>query len=126
MLLVEDNPLDARMFGRAAGRSGLAASVDAVATGEEALEALSDREAFDLVLLDINLPGIDGFEVLRRLDPDHPPVVMLSSSANQLDVTQAYDAGAAAYLTKPVGNEDYDRLLDAIGAFWSELVSYPD
>ena len=130
VLLVEDNPLDAKMFGRAAGRAGFSATVDTVETGEEALEALGLPEGnrYALLLLDLNLPGINGFDVLRHVKADASrksmPVIVFSSSANQRDINRAYEYGAAAYVTKPMGFDGYGSVINAISMFWSNIVAY--
>ncbi len=111
VLLIEDNPLDARATIRAAERLKLANAIDVVTDGVAALEYLhrdpSEGGRPDLILLDLNLPGRDGREVLEDIknDPElrRIPVVILTTSADDADILGAYDLGANAYVTKPIG-----------------------
>jgi two-component system, response regulator len=127
ILLVEDNPDDALLARRALARCGFGSGLVVAETGEEALELLAGRESAAglrpaLVLLDLKLPGIDGIEVLRRIRADAKtrtlPVVVLSSSRTQQDVTACYETGANGFVQKDV---DFDRFQEAMGvltAFW--------
>lgn len=118
------------MFGRAAGRLQFAGTIDVVETGEDALAAVGGAPGYELIVLDVNLPGISGLDVLRFLKSDMRmravPVIVFSSSSDQQDIQRAYAGGAAAYLTKPVGLEGYDTVIEGIGSFWSSVVAYAD
>jgi DNA-binding NtrC family response regulator len=85
------------------------------ASGEEAL-GLLDREAVDAVLLDLHMPGMDGIEVLRRLreNPKRPPVVILTAFASAANTIEAMRLGAFDHLTKPIGRDDLDVLLQRV------------
>ena len=71
-----------------------------------AIEMLHEK-AFDLVILDLNLPGLSGYEVLRQCDPKRVPVVMFSVSSNEADAKRALELGAREFVHKPVGMEAY-------------------
>ena len=92
--------------------------------GEEALQYIYDNDSArpDLILLDIRLPRIDGFEVLKRIkaDPDLQtiPVVLLTTSSEDGDVIQGYKYGANSYVTKPVRFKDYVEKIKNIKSYW--------
>ncbi|UFU05355.1 response regulator transcription factor [Ruania halotolerans] len=121
VLLIEDDPLVRRSLELALGRYGYA--IRTSATGEEGLAALA-QEPPDLVVLDLMLPGIDGFEVCRRLRVDsQAPVIMLTARGDDLDVVGGLEAGADDYVIKPV----QPAVLDArIRAVLRRAVSDPD
>jgi two-component system, response regulator len=131
LLLVEDNGSDEKLTLRALKKSGVPHDVDVVRDGVEALEYVFGTGSHAqragaplpaLVLLDLNLPLLDGIEVLRRLRAHARtrllPVVVLTSSREDEDILRSYTCGANAYVHKPV---DFDRFSDgikALGAFW--------
>lgn len=114
ILLVEDNPEDAYLTRKILRKSGLDRDLKIAGDGKKALAALeemvteSDRLP-DLILLDINLPVMGGLELLRRLKQDSRhhkiPVVMLTSSNIDDDISRSYDLGASTYLVKPISAE---------------------
>ncbi len=134
ILLVEDNPADVRLVREALEEGAGICSVTAVSDGEAALEHLRvsrgpDDGLPDLVLLDLNLPGMSGREVLREIKGDaglrHVPVVVLSSSGASEDISTAYGLHANAYVSKPLG---YDELVTALGSlagFWLSVAKLP-
>ncbi len=135
ILLVEDNPGDVRLT-REAFEAGYINNTLHVATdGEEALEFLrQDGEYEDvpvphLVLLDLNLPKIDGHDVLAEMKSDPAlkriPVVILTVSEDKADIRESYDLQASAYLTKPVSPEDFMELVQTFEEFWFTLVRLP-
>lgn len=123
LLLVEDSDDDVVLAEEAFREAGLANPLLVVRDGHEALAFLrewgakKDREPL-LILLDINLPGMDGFEVLHELkiDPSlwHLPVVMLTTSDAQLDIVKAYSRGVCTYLQKPL---TYEKLQEVAKYF---------
>lgn len=135
ILLVEDNADDIDLTLLAFRRSRLANEVMVARDGVEALEILHGTETAppqplpSIVLLDLKLPRVDGFEVLRRIR-EHPstrllPVVVLTSSAQERDLVQTYASGANSYIVKPV---DFERFLEAaqhIGMYWLMLNRNP-
>ncbi len=122
ILLVEDNPQDVELTLRAFRKRRLANPVQVARDGEEALDYVHARGPYAgkapipaLVLLDIRLPKVDGVEVLREMRA-HPayrtiPVVMLTSSQEDVDIRRSYELGANSYIMKPV---EYDRFLEVV------------
>mgnify|MGYP000043754854 CR=1 FL=1 len=131
ILLVEDNPIDARATLRAAKKLELSNSIDHVVDGDEAIDYLTsgDNRRPDLVLLDLNLPGRDGHDVLAVMKQDENlrriPVCILTTSANDADVLGAYDLGANAYVNKPITLEGWQEVVSQIEGFWLSLVRLP-
>lgn len=132
ILLVEDNPLDARATLRAAERLKLSNSIHHVEDGQAAIDYLNQcpaSELPDLVLLDLDLPGIDGHGVLKELRSTDRlrliPVVVLTSSDDEGDILTSYDEGANAFVTKPVGLEGWVNLVQQIDGFWFSVVQIP-
>ncbi len=129
VLLVEDNLLDARSTINAAAKIQLANEIEHVTSGEAALERLAERPRPELVLLDLNLPGLDGRAVLDAMRSDDDlrsiPVVVLTSSASTSDVEAAYGLGANAYVTKPVGLAGWVDVVQAIDGFWFSIATVP-
>lgn len=132
VLLVEDDPGDVLMTREAFEDRGPRHRLTVVADGVSALELLRATPGAarpDLVLLDLNLPRMDGREVLHEMksDPDLKaiPVVVLTTSQSQEDVLGSYALHANAYVTKPV---DYDRFVEVvrqIGAFFADVATLP-
>jgi two-component system KDP operon response regulator KdpE len=102
VLVVDDEPALLRAVGLGLARHGL--RVDTAATGREALDRLRERR-FDLLLLDLGLPDIDGLDIIRRVrrDGERPPIVVLSARDTEAAKVTALDLGADDYLTKPFG-----------------------
>ncbi len=113
ILLVEDNEMNRDMLSRRLQRKGF--DIDIAVDGLDALDAVRDDKP-DLILMDIGLPLMDGWEVTRRLKADEAtrdiPVIALTASATIEDRDRALDAGCDAFETKPV---DFERLLGVIG-----------
>lgn len=126
-LLVEDNPAHAKLIMmQFLGRRDV--TIDRVADGDEALQYVRGEAGFtqkprpDLVLLDLNLPRMDGHEVLQELkgDPDlrSIPVVVLTTSQNDRDLARAYHHHANSYLVKPYEFEQFRRMMSDLCAYW--------
>lgn len=128
LLVVDDEAADLMLVRRAVGKHAPGFEVCTSTGGEDAIRKI-DPEQADLVLLDINMPGLDGFEVLRAARqgrPSHlPPVIMFSTSDRPTDVERAYAEGASAYVVKPSTLEGYRSLATAIDAFWGQVVTTP-
>jgi two-component system, chemotaxis family, response regulator Rcp1 len=135
ILLVEDSPGDVRLTREALKEGRVANRLHVVGDGEEALAFLRregpfrDAPAPGLVLLDLNLPRLDGREVLRivKSDPElrRIPIVVLTTSNSDTDVHQVYDLAGNCYIAKPV---DFDRFLEVIHSiedFWLTVVRLP-
>ncbi len=133
ILLIEDNPDDADLAVRAFEMGSLRPPVVVARDGVEALDYLlgtgPHAEALPavpaLVLLDLNLPRLDGLEVLRRLRADdrtkHLPVVVMTSSLSEEDIKRSYAVGANSYIQKPVQFSEFRQTADILGAYWLTL-----
>jgi len=138
ILLIEDNPRDAEMTQRALSKHRLANRLVWVKDGEEALEVIFG-EATDptaplaqtprLVLLDLKMPKVDGHEVLRRLRQDGRtraiPVVVLTSSQEEMDLELSYQNGASSYIVKPVDFANFAEAIQQLGMYWVLLNQLP-
>ena len=135
ILLVEDNPADMRLVREAMQERNSSTALHWVADGDAALDYLHRRGAHtaapapDLVLLDLNLPGISGKEVLSEIKQDpllgSIPVVVLTSSSARQDVLDTYRAHGNAYMVKPADYDDYLALVDRIQTYWLSAVLLP-
>jgi two-component system response regulator len=124
ILLVEDNEDDVDLTLRAFKKASVTAKVEVVRDGVEALEFLFGASASlpDLVLLDLNLPRVDGFEVLRRIRADERtrllPVVILTSSNEEADLVRGYTGGANSYVRKPVDYAEFIEAARQLSLYW--------
>ena len=135
ILLVEDNPDDMELTRIAMMDAGLDVDLEWVTDGSEALEYLQQQGTFaaarrpDLVLLDLNLPRLDGRELLRIVKADAGlcsiPVVVLTTSVDDHDVRDAYLAHANAFISKPADFDLYVRTLRALQDFWFSAALLP-
>jgi CheY-like chemotaxis protein len=131
ILLVEDNQADALLIREALRQVDVQYPVDLVTDGEQALERLRDPEAPvpDLVLLDLNLPRVDGREVLTQVKADPRlrsiPVIVLTTSSAPPDIEFAYAQGANAYVRKPLGMERLVEAAASIRDFWLGNATLP-
>lgn len=133
ILLVEDNPLDAKATVRAAKKLDVDRLVEVVTDGQQALDRLRSTEPgkgpIGLVLLDLSLPGKDGHDVLTEIRADEAicttPVVILTSSMEPGDVNDAYRRGCNAYVTKPNGLDQWQQAMATIRDFWLSLAVLP-
>ncbi|MEK6986106.1 MAG: response regulator [Candidatus Thermoplasmatota archaeon] len=118
ILLVEDDPDDLFLARRALDRSGLTYHLDHAEDGLKALEHLNRGPRPDVVLMDINMPRMDGLEALRaiRADPAHAglPVVMLTTSDSERDILAAFDHQATAYYAKPLRGPELAKVVLAV------------
>lgn len=131
ILLVEDSFTDARLFEMALREVAPRVSLYWVATGAEALEALRREDRFkdvlgiDIVIVDLNIPVTDGFEILQTIKTDAAlrlkPVVVMSSSFDPLDIRRAYNLGANTYFVKPMTLEGIHDLVRCIARYWLEM-----
>lgn len=135
ILLIEDNPGDVQLTREALKEAKIAINLSVANDGLEAMKMLhreapySSRALPDLVLLDLNMPRMDGREVLRRIKTDdnlkHIPVVILTTSAAEKDILQAYGLHANCYITKPVEFDPFMDIVKSIEAFWLTVVKLP-
>ena len=134
ILLVEDNPSDIGLTKRALAKSHIANEMIVAEDGQEALDYLfatgkhTGRDVNNLpalVLLDLKLPRVDGLEVLRQIRADprtsRLPVVILTTSKEELDVAQSYDLGANSYIRKPVDFIQFAQAVEHLGLYWLVL-----
>jgi len=136
ILLVEDNPGDVRLTEEALKESKIAVNMRVANDGIEALAMLrregqhADLPAPDLILLDLNMPRMDGRELLRQIKTDDHlkriPVVVLTTSAAEQDIVKAYDLHANCYITKPVDLNQFIEIVKSIEGFWLTVVKLPD
>jgi chemotaxis family two-component system response regulator Rcp1 len=132
ILLVEDNPADAQMLRTALGKTGMPVNITHVKDGVEALECLAQAEnasQHDVVLLDLNLPRLTGFEVLEQIrssgDLKRLPVVVMSGSMNIEEIDRCYHAGANSYICKPIHLDEILSTAAGFVAYWSNCVKLP-
>jgi two-component system response regulator len=132
IILVEDNPDDARLTIRALKKRNLANNLLHLWDGEEAIQYLTQNQHNNLpklILLDLKMPKIDGIEVIQYLKKDtllkSIPIVVLTSSKENNDIKKSYELGANAYIVKPVDFEKFTRAVSEIGVFWLILNQPP-
>jgi len=135
ILLIEDNEGDILLTLEALKEARIGNKVDVVKDGEQALLYLNkdggykDAPAPGLILLDINLPKVDGMEVLAHIKNDEQlkiiPVVMLTTSNSEKDILKSYTNHANCYITKPVGFQNFMEVIYTIKEFWISIVQLP-
>jgi two-component system, response regulator len=138
LLLAEDNPQDLELALRALRKANLSNRIQVARDGAEVLDFLFGTGAFvgrttaerpKVILLDLKLPKVDGLEVLRRIKADpltrDIPVVVLTSSREQRDVTESYKLGVNSYIVKPVNFERYAEAVRDLGLYWLLLNQPP-
>ncbi|QLG60956.1 response regulator [Halorarum salinum] len=135
ILLVEDNPGDVRLTEEAFAEARLNNTLHVATDGAEALDFLHRRGDHEsaprpaLVLLDLNLPKVDGLEVLEEIrdapDLTSIPVIVLTSSEAEEDVVRSYELHTNAYLTKPISPDEFVDLVRSFEDFWFTLVRLP-
>jgi chemotaxis family two-component system response regulator Rcp1 len=132
IVLVEDNPADAEMLELALQQASTPVHIVRLDDGVKAIEYLSQDNAsrqHDLVLLDLNLPRLSGFEVLERIrareDLKSLPVVVMSGSNDPNDIERCYRSGANSYICKPTHLEEIFFTIEHLVAYWSKVVKLP-
>lgn len=134
-LLVEDNPGDVRLTREALKESKVRNNLNVLGDGLSALDYLYRKGPYagsprpDLILLDLNLPRVDGREVLSKIksDPDlrRIPVVIITSSEAEQDILKSYDLHVNCYVTKPVDLDQFIKVVQSIESFWLTIVKLP-
>ena len=136
ILLIEDNPADVEITQHGFKVGKIANNLHVVMDGEEALTFLRNEEPYtdaprpDLILLDLNLPGLDGRDILAEIKDDASlktiPVVILTSSDANTDVLETYELHANAYMQKPVEFAKFVEVVQSISAYWFSVVRLPE
>jgi len=136
ILLVDDDPADQKLIRLSLRSQRLANEVHTVASGEAAFEFLRGEGEYkntsefpDLILLDLNMPGMGGKEFLRQIKLDEHlkriPVVILTTSDAETDILDSYKLQASGYVRKPVRLEDFQKVMESIEAYWFLLCKRP-
>ena len=137
ILLIEDDPGHARLIQKNLRRSNITNEITILTDGQQAIDYLFKQGGFTdsqhhaplLVLLDLNLPIFDGFQVLQRMKQDSRtkriPVIMLTTTDDAREVARCYDLGCNVYITKPVNYDQFSEAIRKIGLFLS-VVSIPN
>ncbi|MCB1090862.1 MAG: response regulator [Verrucomicrobiae bacterium] len=136
ILLVEDNPADVQLTREALREAEMQHDVIVVVNGERAIDLLRKRDGFessptpDLVLLDLNLPGMSGLDVLREIKSDELlmalPVIVVSNSAALEDVDAVYRCHGNSFLAKPGNFDEFIHMVRSICEFWLKRASLPN
>ena len=137
ILLVDDSEDDVLLARTVFGRLAFPHTLEAISSGAAALDYLretgkyagSRRPLPNLILLDINMPGIDGFSLLREIKADPKlrkiPVIMLTTSSSASDIRRSYEHGAASFLTKPASFEGFHEMMTRLGSYWTSVSALP-
>ena len=138
VLLAEDNPAEQNLARRALSKGVMQCDLRTVSDGEEAMAYLLRQGKYeapetsprpDLVLLDLNMPRLDGRQVLERMKSDpgiHTiPVIVLTTSTHEQDVMRSYELGCNSFINKPLDVHAFLDALDQLGSYWLKLVVLP-
>jgi CheY-like chemotaxis protein len=129
ILLVEDNPADAQMLRTSMVKTGLPLEIIRVEDGEKAIGYLATSPSCDIVLLDLNLPRVGGYEVLEyirnRKELKRLPVIIMSGSTDVDEIDRCYQAGANSYICKPIRLDEILSMAVALVTYWSTCVKLP-
>ena len=138
VLLVEDNPAEQNLTRRSFHRSQIQADLRIVSDGEEALDYVFQRGSYqdpaksprpDIILLDLNLPKINGHKVLAAIKQDSKlatiPIIILTTSKKEDDVSLSYELGCNSFLIKPVDIDGFAAILQSVESYWLKLVVLP-
>ncbi|MCB9989691.1 MAG: response regulator [Rhodospirillales bacterium] len=136
ILIVEDSPVDFEIAMRSLRKADVDVTVERCEDGDEAIAFLTsdnpiikERGFPELILLDLNLPGTDGRAVLEHVKNAESlksiPVIILSTSNNERDITACYRNGANSYVKKPIAPDDYTAMAQSLKSFWFDWVMLP-
>lgn len=135
ILLVEDNDNDAELMRLAFKRAKLVVSVHRAVDGEECMAFLRKQPPFenvpqpDLIFLDLNMPRMDGREVMQEILKDeqlrHLPVIVMTSSDADADVLASYKLRCSSYVVKPIGFENFAQIIRSLSSYWFTVVVLP-
>ena len=131
ILIVEDNPADAELMLRSLKKNKLSNNLTLLEDGEQALDFIFCREKYKdktssisrmVIFLDLKLPKVNGLEILKQIKSNEKtrkiPVIIVTSSKEDPDITAAYDLGANSYVVKPVNYEDFVKTINQLGLYW--------
>lgn len=124
ILLIEDDMIEVMKLKRATGSLNLKHNITEANNGEEALKLLEQKDNFpDIILLDLNMPKINGIEFLKILKADdqlrYIPTIVLTTSSNQRDLLECYKIGIAGYVLKPLKYDEYVSKIEKLLSYWS-------
>lgn len=132
ILLIEDSAADAMLIRRGFRVANVACNIEWIEDGEKAIAFLKQRGKYkqalrpDLIILDLNLPGLDGREVLQKIKNDlafrRIPIVVMSTSDSERDISSSYDLHANCYIVKPFDVNDFLQIASSIEEFWLRTV----
>lgn len=135
ILLIEDNEGDIMLTVEALREFSIPNTVTVIKDGWEALQYIENRDLYhdgedpDFILLDVNLPKLNGQEVLQRVknnaEKKHIPILILTTSSSQKDILESYQNYANCFITKPVDIQDFTRVLSSIENFWCSVAQLP-
>jgi CheY-like chemotaxis protein len=136
ILLVEDDPADQKLIKASLVDQKIANELHIAGSGEEALDYLHHRGNYteaaprpELILLDLNMPGMGGKEFLRQVKADDRlkqlPVIILTTSESDKDILDSYNLQASGYVNKPVSLDDFKKVMEKIGEYWLMLCKLP-
>lgn len=135
ILLVEDNPGDIRLIMEYFKGTDISYNIVVAQDGQTALQILKQEEEYadmkrpNLIILDLNLPRINGIEVLKEVKKDDDlkiiPIIILTTSRKEEDIMETYQNNVNAYLTKPVDLDQYSQVISSIQDFWLSKVKLP-
>jgi len=124
ILLIEDDTIEVMKFNRTVSSLKLKHTIIEANNGEDALQILQEKETLpDIILLDLNMPKINGIEFLTMLKEDpilkYIPTIILTTSNNQKDLIACYEVGIAGYVLKPLKYKDYVSKIETLLTYWS-------
>lgn len=135
LLLVEDNEGDIVLIADAFEDAKIFNTISVVRDGQQALDFLYKTNGYeladepDLIVLDVNLPKLNGHEVLKKIKSDkklcHIPVIMLTTSSSPTDINKSYKNHVNCYITKPVDVDEFIKVVLSIESFWISIVQLP-
>jgi CheY-like chemotaxis protein len=136
ILLVEDDPADQKLIKASLVDQKIANELHIAGSGEEALDYLHHRGNYteaaprpELILLDLNMPGMGGKEFLRQVKADDRlkqlPVIILTTSESDKDILDSYNLQSSGYVNKPVSLDDFKKVMEKIGEYWLMLCKLP-
>jgi CheY-like chemotaxis protein len=130
VLVIDDNPADVRLTIQAIAEAGIPCGITIATDADTAMQRLATLDKLpDLILLDLNMPGRSGAQVVTELKSSprtrNIPVIMLSNSTSEVDIESAYRASANCYIVKPPSFEDYAGVISALSSFWFNVAMLP-